>query len=346
MARKIWLANDQDRFASCWDASHIEDHELIMHSGMHRSGSDYDPRDRKPRQHSTHLDAPACNTVKIGVVNYLNSKPLLEGLEKLLSTALVKLDYPSRLADALAVGDLDVALIPSVEYLRHADYRLVTDACVAARGPVLSVKLYSRVPPGEIQTLALDEGSRTSAALTRILLAERYGVIPRLEPLPLTATADQVQTDAFLLIGDRAMFPLQSSFQTVWDLGEEWYAWTGLPFVFAVWTARSGWDDPAVIEALRQARDLGEQRLEQIAEREAPRLGISVTLARHYLSRNLYFHLGSAERNGLRLFRELALRNGLLSSSDSPSLCRPYAEVPPILRRDSHEPLTASACPR
>src|ERR1700729_3932777 len=126
------------------------------------------------------IDGP----VRIGAVNYLNSKPLIEGLGELLPEAELSLDYPSRLADGLEAGRLDVALGPSIEVLRHADYEIVSDACVATRGPVMSVKLYSRVPLGKIQSLALDVGSRTSAALTQIMLEERFGVSPRLEPLP------------------------------------------------------------------------------------------------------------------------------------------------------------------
>ena len=115
--------------------------------------------------------------VRLGAVSYLNSKPLIEDLGQLLPESEILLDYPSRLADALAAGELDVALIPSVEYFRGSGYRIISSACVATRGPVMSVKLYCRVHPGEIQRLALDDGSRTSAALTRVILAERYGVL-------------------------------------------------------------------------------------------------------------------------------------------------------------------------
>ena len=125
--------------------------------------------------------------VRIGAVNYLNSKPLIEGLQaglsRLPTPTELRLDYPSRLADDLESGVLDIALIPLVECLRNPDYEVITDACVATHGPVLSVKLYSRVPIPNITSLALDEGSRTSAALARVLLHERFGLQPQLEPL-------------------------------------------------------------------------------------------------------------------------------------------------------------------
>jgi chorismate dehydratase len=259
-------------------------------------------------------------TVRIGAVSYLNSKPLIEGLAGFAPSAELVLDVPSRLADGLAAGSLDVALIPSIESFFDPDYVTVSDACVATQGPVMSVKLYSRVPPGSVRTLALDEGSRTSAALVQVLLAEKYGVQPRLSPLPLGSTMEDAKTDAVLLIGDRAMHPPRETFHTVWDLGEEWLRWTGLPFVFATWVARQGTDLGEVEPALAQARDLGLSRLREIAAREAPSLGLTEEVAYRYLSRNLHFRLGAAERSGLKLFRELAARLGLAPNDASPGM--------------------------
>jgi chorismate dehydratase len=249
--------------------------------------------------------------VRIGAVTYLNSKPLIEGLNELLPEAELSLDYPSRLAEDLEAGQLDVALIPSIEVLRHADYEIVSDACVATRGPVMSVKLYSRVPLGAIQSLALDAGSRTSAALARIMLEERFGVSPRLEPLPFERSLGSTKTDAVLLIGDRAMHVPDEPFAATWDLGEEWLRWTGLPFVFAVWAAKGHTELGLVEEALGRARDLGIERAAEIARREAPHLEIAEKIAYDYLMKNLHFRLGPAERSGLKLFSELSARLGL-----------------------------------
>ena len=257
---------------------------------------------------------PADGRLKIGAVNYLNSKPLIEGLPELLNPfADLRLDYPSHLADDLAAGLLDVALIPSIEYFRGRNYEVISDACVAAHGPVLSVKLYSRVPWGEIQSLALDEGSRTSATLARVLLAERHGVFPKIPSLPLNQRTEDSDADAILLIGDRAISRPAEKFVGIWDLGEEWFEWTGLPFVFAMWVARSFNPEPAakatvaeIEDILSDARDQGLERLNDIARREAPLLGLSLPTTISYLSENLQYHLGSAERNGLKLFYELA----------------------------------------
>lgn len=258
----------------------------------------------------------------IGAVSYLNSKPLVEGLTELLPQTRIRLDFPSRLADELTAGKLDVALIPSIEYFRGRNYQILSDACVAAHGPVLSVKLYTRVPWGQIRSLALDEGSRTSATLARILLAERHGVFPTLEPLPLDHQTGETTADAVLLIGDRAILPPKEKFLGTWDLGEEWFEWTGLPFVFAMWVANDGNSRRAISpdvdqdeadldfveQALGQSRDWGVARLDEIACREAQLLGLSLPTTLSYLTENLQYHLGNAERSGLRLFYELASR--------------------------------------
>ncbi len=249
--------------------------------------------------------------VRVGAVSYLNSKPLVEDLSELLPEATVSLDYPSRLADQLAAGLLDVALIPSVEYMRGANYEIISDACVATRGPVLSVKLYSRVDPGAIRTLALDEGSRTSATLARIMLLKRYGVDAARQPLPIDMSVQHTDADAVLVIGDRAMHAPTEQFHTVWDLGEEWLTWTGLPFVFAMWVARRGVASSHVEAMLRESRDRGVARIPDIARREASKLSIPVENAERYLTDNLFFRLTSAERSGLRLFQHLAVQAGL-----------------------------------
>jgi len=252
--------------------------------------------------------------VKIGAVSYLNTKPLVCGLERFAPQAEIVFDLPSRLADQLANRQLDVALIPSIEYLQDPHYTIVSDACIACRGPVWSVKLFSRVPVARIGRLALDEGSRTSVALTRIMLAQRHGIDPELETLPIGATLRDTTADAVLLIGDRAIHAPAEHFEVVWDLGEEWSRWTNLSFVFAMWVARRN-EIPAGIEtALGAARDLGLTQLEAIARREAPRMQLDEAACLSYLRDNLHFTLGPRERKGLELFGQYAAALGLAPS--------------------------------
>jgi chorismate dehydratase len=255
--------------------------------------------------------------IRIGAVNYLNTKPLVYGLEQLAPAANVVYQLPSRLADALATGSLDVALIPSIELLGNARYKVVSDACIGCQGPVLSVKLFSRTPIDQICSLALDEGSRTSIALIQILLDQQYNLQPELKLLPIGASLEDVSSDAVLLIGDRAIHSPAGSFQAVWDLGDQWQRWTGLPFVFALWAARVETPLPGIEQALASARDAGEAHLAEIAEAEAPALGLTQPQCLDYLCNNLNFHLGPQQQQGLQLFHELSEKLGLAPAGES-----------------------------
>ena len=184
--------------------------------------------------------------VRVGAVSYLNAKPLYYNLCDFCPGIELTMDVPSRLAEQLAAGELDVALIPSVEYLRGVErgYEIIPGFAIAARGPVRSVKLFSRVPFERIERLALDEGSRTSQVLARIWLDARHGVRPAAGRAACRWASPSLEStaDAVLVIGDRAMKVPHEPFHEVVDLAEAWQTLTGLPFVFALWVARRGVD--------------------------------------------------------------------------------------------------------
>jgi chorismate dehydratase len=249
--------------------------------------------------------------IRIGAVNYLNTKPLICDLDVLAPEAELVLDLPSRLAERLADASLDVALIPAIEYFRSGAYSVVPNIAIATRGPVLSVTLFSRKPWADVRRVALDVGSRTSAALTQLLLSRRYGVRAEVLPLPMDRAAEDVDADAVLLIGDRAMRACLPGFAFAFDLGQEWFDWTGLPFVFAVWAVRPGVDLGGVPEALAEAKRRGLARAGAIAQREAPLLGLDAGFCRRYLSTLLHFDLGPRERAGLEHYYTLACELGL-----------------------------------
>jgi chorismate dehydratase len=263
--------------------------------------------------------------MRIGAVNYLNSKPLVYQLEKLATRNRLLFDLPSRLADSLASGRLDVALIPSVEFIRTPGYTIVSDAVVACRGAVRSVKLHFRVPPRDVKRIALDEGSRTSAALAMILLQELAGVTPERESLPIGCGTHDTDADAVLLIGDRAMQAADATFVEVWDLGETWQSWTGLPFVFAMWVARAGIETASLAHTLAAARDRALSHLAEIAAEEAPPLGITAESALSYFRDNLHFVLGDEELNGLRHFYRLCVAGGFAPRIIGPTWEQSYA---------------------
>jgi chorismate dehydratase len=252
--------------------------------------------------------------LRIGVVSYLNARPLYYGLQARLPAARLALDVPSRLAEGLEAGSLDVALIPSIEYLRDEArrYAIVPNLAIAARGPVRSVRLFSRVPFAKVDRLALDDGSRTSHALARIWLGEAHGVRPRVvEPLPLGVSPLESTADAVLVIGDRAMAVPEGSFAESADLGQAWFELTGLPFVFALWVARRGVELGALPAILLDCKADGLAHAGELAREHGPRLGLTVAECIAYLTRNLSYDLGEAELLGLRLFASKSRALGL-----------------------------------
>ncbi len=252
--------------------------------------------------------------VRVGAVSYLNAKPLYYRLEDFAPGVRLSMDVPSRLAEQLAADELDVALIPSVEYLRGVanGYEILSGFAIAARGPVRSVKLYSRVPFSRIERLALDEGSRTSQALTRVWLDAAHGVRPNLiESLPLGVPVEESTADAVLLIGDRAMKPPVGPFHAVVDLAEAWNALTGLPFVFALWVTRAGRNLGKLPEALARSRAEGLAHADELARVHGQRLGLDTRTCLDYLTRVLSYELGAPEVAGLRRFAQMAAAMGL-----------------------------------
>lgn len=250
-------------------------------------------------------------TIRVGAVNYLNTKPLIERLTEFAPNVELSLDLPSRLADQLAAGELDVGLIPVVDYFRGPNYSYIPNIAIGSKGPVLSVTLFSRVPWPEIRSVALDEGSRTSAALTQILLRQRCNIRPRVEPLPIDAPAEAADTDAVLLIGDRAMQSCLPGHPFAYDLGQEWADWTGLPMVFAVWAVREGVDLGDAEAAFRRAKDHGLATAGVIAQREAAALGLDPGYCRRYFTNILHYDLGPRELAGLHRYYTLAADLGL-----------------------------------
>ncbi len=261
--------------------------------------------------------------LRIGAVSYLNTRPLIYGLRnRLRGLGELSLNLPSRLAIDLAAGKLDVALVPSIEFFRGIGhgYRVVSDAAIACRGPVWSVRLLSRVPVSQIKCLALDEGSRASAAMVRVLLSQLHGIHPQTVPLQMEQDPETIHADAVLLIGDRAMHPPTGVYEEIWDLGEKWCQWTGLPFVFAMWVARADFAGSEQLKlALQESRDEGVAKLDEIARYEAGPHGFTIPDLQRYFARNLHFRLGPRELDGLEMYRQKAAREGLISTADIPT---------------------------
>lgn len=250
--------------------------------------------------------------VRLGAVGYLNSRPLVYGLDRSPRFA-VRYDVPSRCAALLHEGGIDVGLIPSIEYLRGGPYCVAPDLAIASNGPVASVAIYTTKPMRDVTSIALDTSSRTSAALVRVLCERLYGIRPSFEAHGPTLPGMLARADAALIIGDNALFldERQNRLEKI-DLGAAWTTMTGLPFVFAFWAGRPGALTPADVQALQHARDEGVERPAELARAYLPDRPERHEIAARYLRDNIKYRLGGGERAGLELFYRYAAEAGLV----------------------------------
>lgn len=255
--------------------------------------------------------------LRIGAVSFLNTVPLIEGLQDRPGIDLQR-DLPSRLADLLYDGAIDVGLIPVVEYLRGVGTELAAGVCIASRGAVRTVKVFSQVPLEEATSIAVDRGSRSSVALLRVLLAELYDRHPDLhvvEPRPENLFHQHATA---LVIGDRAE-QIAGADLHIYDLGQMWDELTGQPFVFAAWAlgphlATVEFDERrrALVRELGEARDRGLSRLPELAAREAAARGAEAADILDYWTTSIHYRLGDEELAGLRSFADLAAKHDLI----------------------------------
>ena len=251
--------------------------------------------------------------LRVGIVNFLNSKPLAWGFLKGHHADLFAPSYhpPAMVARLLAQGNLDIGLIPSIEVQRIPNLRVLPDMCVAAHHEVRSVLLVSRVPIQEVRRVALDTNSRTSATLIRILLRERWGINPeylheRPDPERMLAEAD-----AALVIGDPALRVDRERY-LITDLAAEWKELTGLPFVFAVWAVRPEVEIPDLPFYFKSSLRYGLSSLDTLVRESAAEQGLDTSEVRAYLTENLHYFLRSEEIEGLEEFYRRAYNHGMI----------------------------------
>jgi len=251
---------------------------------------------------------------RLGAVSYLNTKPLVRGLEARPDLFTVRFDVPSVCASLLHDGGVDLGLIPAIEYLR-GDYAIVPDLAIGSDGPVLSVAIFSTVPIEEARTLALDLSSRTSVALTRILCARLWNIQPVFTPAEPDIQMMLARNDAALVIGDPALAIDTEKLGVIkTDLGEAWNSLTGLPFVYATWSGRDGAVDHEQVVALQGARRRGVQDAPLIAREVGGGDAALEARALGYLRDTLKYGLGDREIAGLERFHALAVELGLAST--------------------------------
>ena len=239
---------------------------------------------------------PGLHGLRVGCVQYLNSHPLICDYD-----GAVVFEHPSVLAKMLFADEVDVALVPVFEALRHPGYQLVDGAVIASDGPVFSVFLAYRGELSGIRKIALDPASLSSAHLLRVMLAEFRGLHPEYG----------AEGDARLLIGNQAidfrMNPANSDWKIL-DLGEEWKRCTGLPFVFALWAMRRG-VSRTVADELRALKESGIQRIADIVECD----DFATREIRHrYLTEHIRFDVGEPGKAAIERYRALLVKHGLM----------------------------------
>ena len=214
----------------------------------------------------------------------------------------------------LARDEVDAALVPVIECQRIPGVAIVPDVCVGSRSAVRSVVVASKLNNlKKIKRVALDESSRTSVVLVKIIFREFLGFEPEWETSLPNLKSMLARADAALIIGDPAMKISRDQFR-VFDLATLWHDYTGLGFVFAMWMARVS--NAAVVRAIdfAGARDEGLAHLEDIA---ASQQNLSLGEVKEYLTQKIAFRMGDDMKKGLELYFELAYKHQLIAKKKS-----------------------------
>ncbi|MGH1339577.1 MAG: menaquinone biosynthetic enzyme MqnA/MqnD family protein [Aureispira sp.] len=251
-------------------------------------------------------------TINLSAVAYLNTKPFLygiyqHGLEQQIS---INLDIPALCAQKLADGRANVGLIPVAAIPQVPNAQIITDYCIGTEGAVKTVCIYSQVPIEQVEALYLDYHSRTSAALTRYLLANHWKITPKILAAKAGFEKRIQQKTAALIIGDRTI-GLEEEYAYVYDLGAIWKEHTGLPFVFAAWVSTAPLSD-VFLEKFNAALKTGVEKRAQVAQMfQSSHPNFSV---HDYFYQYIHYDLTPAKRQALRLFlQQIAPKAGARS---------------------------------
>jgi len=247
------------------------------------------------------------NRIRVGIVNYLNTKPLIYGLEKKPVSEMIELigAYPSKLAQMLTDDEIDVGLIPVAAIPDLPAYHIIGNYCIGTEGEIASVCLFSEVPIKEIEKVYLDYQSRSSVALLKWLIKEYWGIHPEIIQAEDESFREQIKgTTAGLVIGDRALEQRKIS-TFIYDLGSEWRAITGLPFVFAAWVSTKPLPEDFII-AFDAANAMGLTHIDEIVE-QTP---FDLYDLKKYYTLHLSYQLDDRKRAGMKKFLGLIEEKG------------------------------------
>tara|TARA_B110000977_G_C11036913_1_gene477389 strand:- start:637 stop:1392 length:756 start_codon:yes stop_codon:yes gene_type:complete len=243
--------------------------------------------------------------IKVSAVSYLNTIPFIYGIQQdqyLMSQVSLRLEYPSKCADLLKAGTVDLSLIPVAEIPEIPKAEIISDFCIGAKGKVNTVMLYSHCPLNEINSIALDYQSRTSVMLIKILVKNYWKIDVSFKETEEGYIHRILNNDAGLVIGDRA-FDLNGKYPYQLDLSEEWFKFTGLPFVFACWVANKSLPE-SFKQQFSRAVKLGVKEKKKAIEHFMQTENSAVDI-KSYLNKDISYDLDTAKRKALKLFLEL-----------------------------------------
>ncbi len=238
--------------------------------------------------------------IRVGIVNYLNTKPLLVGLRKLQEAGQIELieDYPARIATLLAKKEIDLGLVPVAALSTIPDHSLVGSYCIATNEEVGSVCLFSQKPIEQVTRVVLDYQSRTSVQLARLLFKQFWKKEVEFMPAEDEKYIDEIKgSTAGIIIGDRAL-EARPHFSYIYDLGVAWKAFTNLPFVFAVWASVVPLSKK-FIALFDEANGVGFTQLKEVVA--ANQLVTQYDLYEYYTA-NIDYRLSPEKEEAIRLF--------------------------------------------
>ncbi|HAF36884.1 MAG TPA: radical SAM protein [Sphingobacterium sp.] len=233
------------------------------------------------------------NKIRVSAVSYTNTYPFLNGIRKskVMEQIDLSVDYPSACAQKVIDDQADIGIIPTAALLSLPEYYINTDFCIGTEGAVDSVFIFANKPIEEVKTLRLDKQSRTSNGLARVLIKNYWKKDVEL------VTDESIEPDAYVLIGDRT-FGKKNAVPYVYDLGEEWFNFTGLPFAFALWVSNKKLPD-SFVEEFNEALAYGVEHATDVIVGLPEFEDFDYTI---YLTEHLNFHLTAKKREAVQLY--------------------------------------------
>ena len=249
------------------------------------------------------MEIKSTKDFNLAMVNYYNTLPFTFGLKEIDDFNMI-MDIPSKCMGHFQRGDADIALVPVATLINQNNYRIITDYCIGCEGEVRTVAVFSKTDIRDIKKIYLDQDSRTSQLLVKILCRNYWKIDPQFEQTNVRKIdiKDISEDTAILMIGDK-VFDVEGTFEFEYDLGEIWRKMTGLPFTFAVWIARENVPE-SIIEDLNKSLSIGVNDIQGVIEQNQ-HLDLRFNL-NDYFKKHIDYHFDKAKKEALKLYYDYA----------------------------------------